>query len=694
MATGSSRWRVLAGSGLALALVVGTAVAVAGVHAANPNSNGYTIANNTPGFIKHAADKGAVDPNTQISVTVWLQLHNEAQFDKAVQGEYTKGNSSYHKWLTQDQINASYSPTSQELKSVTNYLSAKKLSVVDVAENNWYVKVSGTVGNVEKAFHTQIDSFSYEGQTFRSNTGNPNVSDPSGAHIAAITGMDDMGYRPAISRPQLPDGSDAFTPIKLAPNATSVPQGTGSSCFPGAYDSTSPLAFGAGGVTASYTGNKYALCGYAPSQIQSAYNMSSVYPQYDGTGQTVVITDAFGDANIATEAGLFADVFTPDQPIDSSNFTVYTAPGRLNFTQNPHWVSDWQTEIALDVEWVHSLAPGAHIALVTSANNGNDLDEAINWAVVHHLGNVISNSWSSLEGYGNPAQFNRMNRILEAAAAQGIDVNFSSGDDGDESLAAGFQTVGFPGTSPYATSIGGTSLMLNADDSTTAFQTGWGTNLTKIANAGAFPNQAPVIPPDNSAADGYGFYAGAGGGTSMTFSRPSWQTGAGLPAGNMRMVPDVAMTADPYTGAYFVYSDGTDYYLGVIGGTSLACPMFSGIMAVAIQAHGGVPFGQAAPFMYQLNGTSAISDVNAATVDQSHNVQGTAGGNTYSAADLAAPLYNTTSFYSAIYVGGSTRIYVLSFGTDTSLTTNAGWDDTTGVGTPNGAAFIAAMASK
>ena len=58
------------------------------------------------------------------------------------------------------------------------------------------------------------------------------------------------------------------------------------------------------------------------------------------------------------------------------------------------------------------------------------LIEAINYAVVHHLGNTISNSWSSLEGFGNPAQFGRVNRILQMAAAQGIDVNFASGDAG------------------------------------------------------------------------------------------------------------------------------------------------------------------------------------------------------------------------------------------------------------------------
>lgn len=124
----SLKWRSLAAIGAAtlvvLVLVVARATAFASSGNANPNSNGYTIANNTPGFIKNAKDAGAMDPTTQMSVTVWLNLHNEAQLDQTVQALNTKGNSNYHKWLTQSQINATYSPTSQEVNSVENYLSA------------------------------------------------------------------------------------------------------------------------------------------------------------------------------------------------------------------------------------------------------------------------------------------------------------------------------------------------------------------------------------------------------------------------------------------------------------------------------------------------------------------------------------------------------------------------------------------
>ena len=133
-----------------------------------------------------------MDPNTVISVTAWLKLHNENQLDQLVAQEHQRGSKQYQKWISQDQFNTSFGPTSQELNSVQNYLNAKGLSTVFVAENNMFVKVQGTVANIQKAFNVQIHKYNFSGQTYRSNTADPSVNDASGAHIAAITGMDDM----------------------------------------------------------------------------------------------------------------------------------------------------------------------------------------------------------------------------------------------------------------------------------------------------------------------------------------------------------------------------------------------------------------------------------------------------------------------------------------------------------------------
>jgi subtilase family serine protease len=664
-----------------------TAVVLFALSVFSPLANAQTISGNTPGFVQKARDLGPVSPSTVISVTAWLKIHNEGKLDQLAQSQNQKGSANYHKWITQEEFNANFSPTAQEVKAVQNFLSAQGLTMLTVAENNFYVKVQGTVGTVQKAFHVQIDSYNLSGATYRSNKANPSVNNAAGGLIAAVTGLDDYGFRPMVARPSGPDG----TPVAPVPLSTTA---NGhffeSQCFRTAETDT----FAVGGNTAAYTGNRYGSdisnmsfghlppCGYQPSELQTAYNMTPLYKDgWDGTGQTVVITDAFGDDTIAYDAEVFSQLYgLPD--LSPANFQVLRAPGAIHNPGAGHFggSAGWRDEITLDVEWVHAMAPGANIVLVIGPNNGSDLDEAINYAVVHHLGNTISNSWSSIEGFGNPAQLISMNRILESAAVQGIDVNFSSGDSGDFAAAVGFKTVGFPGSSPFATSIGGTSLALNLHN-TIKFQAGWGTNLTEIADTVAL-GSPPVVPPFN-----LGFQFGAGGGTSLTFAKPSFQSS--LP-GSARLVPDISMLADPYTGVEIIETFNGQLTVGVIGGTSLACPMFSAIMGIASQK-AGHGLGQAARLVYSLP-AGAVSDI--VPVSSPNNVTGVINGTTVETADdLAAPLDGTTSYYSALYNSPySTRWFVITFGTDSSLATAKGWDNVTGVGTPDGLNFVNALA--
>lgn len=179
---------------LGIGMSIGTVVLGAGNANGNGNGNSFAISGNTPGFLAKATDLGSVDPNTVVAVTVWLNLHNESQLDKLVAQQQQRGSGKYHNWITQDQFNASFGPTSQELNSVQNYLNAKGLSTVFVAENNLFVKVQGTVANIQNAFHVQIHNYNFGGQTYRSNMADPSVNDASGAHIAAITGMDDYDF--------------------------------------------------------------------------------------------------------------------------------------------------------------------------------------------------------------------------------------------------------------------------------------------------------------------------------------------------------------------------------------------------------------------------------------------------------------------------------------------------------------------
>ncbi len=247
-----------------------------------------------------------------------------------------------------------------------------------------------------------------------------------------------------------------------------------------------------------------------------------------------------------------------------------------------------------------------------------------------------------------------------------------------------------PASSPYATAVGGTSLFLNSKHGID-FQTGWGNNITRIASYSSGCGE-PTCDPVLIDPEFEGFYAGAGGGTSAYWAKPSYQKSL---SGTFRLVPDIAYVADPYTGAEFVDTEGGSQFISVVGGTSLATPMFSGMWAVATQA-AGKWLGQAAPLLYKLP-ADAITDVVA--VAGPNNVSGFTDSpplppQVFSAAELAAPLQNSVDqvdFMSLLYQGTTTRWYALSFGVDSSLNAGPGWDNVTGLGTPNGASFVSAV---
>ena len=192
--------------------------------------------------------------------------------------------------------------------------------------------------------------------------------------------------------------------------------------------------------------------------------------------------------------------------------------------------------------------------------------------------------------------------------------------------------------------------------------------------------------------EAFGFQGGGGGGESVFWPKPSWQSA--LP-GKGRQTPDVSALADPYTGFPIVYtSDGQQYLQFGWGGTSLASPIFTAFWALANEKAGS-PLGQAGPLLAGLP-YGAIQDVLPTTVSTPSNAQGTItdsnGTTTYSAAEIfAGLLYHNKGFTSAVWPLDSNDYYAFGFGLDTSLTVKKGWDNATGFGTPYGLSFIEAV---
>ena len=650
---------------------------------------------------------GPEDQSKQITVTLWLKQHNKAQLDAMVRQMYDRSSPNYHHWLTPNEYKTRFAPSAADMAVVQQYLGANNLHVIAADRLNHAVTARGTVADIQRATGVQLNRALIKGEVHRLPSGEPAISGAAGKLVYAVQGLTDISFKSHAKRPVDPDTGKPVAMVPLSKVSPLSKVGPAEQFFnANCLRETQSVDFrtNGGNPRAMYTGTRYGgpidlgpprlpPCGYDAPQVDKAYGLTSLYKSgLDGTGQTVVIVDAYGSDTITGDANTFAEINGLPALVPGTNFNIYYPGGPTNCGGN---TCGWDVETSLDVEWSHSVAPGANIALVLAlTNNFGDLDIAVLYALEdgpngYPLGSVISNSYgieeAVLEEY-DPGELIIQNAINETGAAFGVSVNFSSGDDGDFLQAYGEKTVSMPASSPYATAVGGTSLFLNGNHSI-KLQTGWGTNLTRIAYA--YPNP-PVIPPDF-----FGFYFGAGGGTSAVWPLPPYQASLG---GSYRLVPDIAMVADPYTGVEFIDTEpigpggAQEQFISVVGGTSLACPTFSGIWAIASQA-AGVALGQASPILYGLP-AGAITDILA--VNGPDNVSGTiysppAAPVYYSPAELLAPVQNSTDFVGALYEGTSSRWYAISFGTDSSLTTGPGWDNVTGLGTPNGASFVSAV---
>jgi subtilase family serine protease len=663
-------------------------------YGAAPLTSGQLVLGNTPGFVSTAKNLGPEDATKSMSVTLWLHVRNQGLLDELAQQLYDRNSPNYRHWLKAADFKAKFAPTDDEVRTVAQFLRAHNLKVSTVGPNNFFVTAQGTVGDVEKAFYVHIDRFSQAGQLRRANTADPYIEGPAGALVAAVSGLSDMTFRPHSVRPVDPSTGKPYAP---RPFSAAHPNGK---FFEGAcFRPPETVSFDTGGglPMATYTGNRFGSdidsslpgtlppCGYSPAEVRQAYNLNPLYAANEsGQGQTIVIVDAFGSPTIAQDANAFTGIYKL-RPLNASNFKVINYPA-------PPTESDpgWAAETTLDVEWAHTIAPRATIDLiVTPSNNFTDLNGAVLFAInylsaLNDLsGNVISNSYGSPESVVDAASLNYTNLIAELGAVAGVSVNYSSGDDGDFTVDGLPPTVSFPADLQFATGLGGVSLGLNANK-TPAFQTGWGNNFTVIADV--IPNP-PVVPPFHE-----GLFGGSGGGTSRFFSKPAFQQSL---KGSKRLVPDISWLADPYTGVeIFQTVPGVGPGISVIGGTSLACPMFSALWAIANQV-AGEPLGQAAQYVYTLP-AGAVTDV--VPFGSPNNVAGKIHQATppnvihLTAAQLAAPLGKTKTFYSALYNSPfSTRWFVITFGTDSSLTTAVGWDNVTGVGTPDAKPFVGAF---
>ena len=627
-----------------------------------------TLAGSVPSWANSSSFKSATPTADPVNFRVYLGLSSgAATFAQSVSNP---ASASYGKYLSPSQFLQQFGPSNSDVAAVQQWLRSQGFTVDYTPSNNHYVAADGTAAQVETAFGTQLNQYSVKGKTLRAPSSDLTVPASLGATIAGVIGVDQSS---ALIRPDIATepNSGASPGFRNAPPCSS---------YWGQYttaDTTvsDPVAGFSNVTLPDYAGSSrpFAPCGYAGSQLQSAYGVAkAISTGTDGSGVTVAVIDAYASPTIVTDANTyFGRHGIPT--FKSGQFTQVVAPGTYNhpesLAQDP---TGWYGEETLDVEAVHTMAPGANVVYVGAANNYQDLDAALNHVVARHLADIVTNSYGFSSEFLPPGYIRPYNDTFIQAVAEGIGVYFSSGDSGDETFGgpANTATVDWPASSPWVTAVGGTSLAVGQSDSY-LFETGWGTSRNRLNCTGFLQLvNAWCAKPEL-------YLYGSGGGTSRLFAEPSYQQGvvpsdlAARWGGMGRVVPDISAVGDPNTGMLIgqtqAFSNGTYYDEYRIGGTSLSSPLMAGIMAVGQQSRGST-IGFANPLIYGLP-SGAFHDV----VTPASTV-----------ADVRADYANSENGLAGILYS------IRRMNVTWTLSTRSGYDDVTGRGTPNDS-FISAL---
>ena len=298
---------------------------------------------------------------------------------------------------------------------------------------------------------------------------------------------------------------------------------------------------------------------YAPTELGTVY----AFPGTDGSGRTVAIVELGGGFDQDDLDVYFAGLGVSPPPV-----LVRGVDGATNAPDGDPSGADG--EVALDVEVVGALAPGAQMVVWFAPNTDAGFLDAVSGAAqADPTPDAISISWGEQEDAWTGQARRALDEAMADAAALGVVVTVAAGDDGSTDRAGdGRDHVDFPASSPNALACGGTRLDADPATGRVRAETVWGG--AQAAGGGA-----------------------TGGGVSDVFDRPGWQCSVGVPGARGRGVPDVAAVADPATG-YRVRVDGQDT---VIGGTSAVAPLWAALVARMVQATGR-PLGPLAPRLY------------------------------------------------------------------------------------------------
>jgi len=528
--------------------------------------------------LSEAADLGPLDEVQRFN-RMTLVLKGSAEQQQALiallDSQQTRGSANYHHWLTPDEFGKQFGLAPEDLAKITGWLEQQGFSIGSVAKSGMRIEFSGTVGQVNTAFHTQMRRYRVNGETHISNASD--ISIPAAlAPLVEGVPLHDFFSKPTLVRSRAQDSPAITAPWN-----------------------------GANAIT--------------PGDFAAIYDLAPLYKSsLNGSGQTIAIV---GEADIApSDLTAFQQIFglPANQPHVIENgadpgFDVFLGLG---------------AEATIDTEWAAAIAPGATIDLVVtgSQSTGDPAELSAAYIVDENLAQIVSVSYGTCEQNLGTAQTALWNQVWEQAAAQGMSVFVASGDAGAAGCAAAgpayanmnnVATVSGLASSPYVTAVGGTEF----DETVNGGSSGTFWNATNTANLASATSYIPEMVwndscpgslwcPSNGSYE-FPFFSAGGGGVSSVYATPSWQTLPvtglsalasytlpGQPGVFPRGVPDVSLAAsadhDGYLFCFTTTASTPDCQLAgsavtqttfqnEAGGTSFSAPAFAGIMAIVNQ---------------------------------------------------------------------------------------------------------------
>lgn len=458
-----------------------------------------------------------IDDGTSVHVALMMQLNNRAELESIVAQNHESGASAKAAALSHEQITR-YTPSAQQVATVTDYLKKKGFTNIKVADNNMIVEADGPAKMVSRVFKTSLVGVTKaNGRSAHINTSRETVP-------AALNGL-------VYSAMGLDTATEAHTHYKEGPAISSIAAKTA-----------------AGG--ASTNADTLTTTGHNMLQFMRYYNAYSrdataANPHTVGIIAAGDLTQAPLDLQAAYRG--FFDGYVPPVSV------IYAGTKGTDTSNNLEWALDSQVIVGIGNHSVKQLNFYAATSMAWS-----DITVAINRAVSDNTAKIVNVSLGGCETY---APTTAIDQILLLAQAQGQTFSVSTGDSGSTAYGCSSTSVEYPASSPYVVAVGGTTLYSSDPDGELPNYSGRSYSASETAWS---------LSSDGS---------GGGGGISTIEPMPSWQANVPLLSGKTkRAIPDIAYDANPYSGVKGLIVNGTTYP-NLVGGTSLAAPLFAGSWA-------------------------------------------------------------------------------------------------------------------